>query len=139
MTNLLLSAFTAIPFPLCERILVQITHGYHDPLHHIQLSARIGLATYKNTMDANQMMLNANLALQACKETRQSICNYDTSLSETYHRKTLLIDTLRAELDTSLLQSNALFVELQPIVHRNQPLWNCLKSYAAGNIQHLAS
>ncbi|MDW6005047.1 putative bifunctional diguanylate cyclase/phosphodiesterase [Vibrio mangrovi] len=118
--------FDPQPMAVCEGILARIRTGYQDATHHIRISASIGIASYQEeSIDADQLMLNASLALKGSKKHNQPpICCYDTHLSEEYHRKTQIIDALREELSKSLEEPQELYVVLQPIVKQHQSVWN---------------
>ncbi|WP_073605401.1 putative bifunctional diguanylate cyclase/phosphodiesterase [Vibrio aerogenes] len=117
--------FRQNPVSLCEKMIKQISHGYHDAQHHISLKVRIGLATYtQSSVNADELLLHASLALKECKTANQMICSYETSLSEAYLRKTELINALKKELSQCIDASDALYIKLQPIVRRHQGVWS---------------
>ncbi|SHO54598.1 putative bifunctional diguanylate cyclase/phosphodiesterase [Vibrio quintilis] len=117
--------FRQNPVSLCEKMIKQISYGYHDTHHHISLKTRIGLATYvESSVHADELLLHASLALKECKTADHPICSYETSLSDAYLRKTELINALKKELNTSIEASDALSIKLQPIVRRHQSIWS---------------
>ncbi|WNJ97174.1 bifunctional diguanylate cyclase/phosphodiesterase [Vibrio ruber] len=118
--------FDPHPAELCQEILTRIRAGYRDTAHYIKISASIGVASYKEeSIDADQLLLNASLALKNSKKLCQpNICCYDTHLSEEYHRKNQVIDALRETLSTEIDEPQELYVVLQPIVRQHQSTWN---------------
>ncbi|MDW6094418.1 putative bifunctional diguanylate cyclase/phosphodiesterase [Vibrio rhizosphaerae] len=118
--------FDPQPATVCQDILARIRSGYQDIAHHITISASIGIASYKEeSINADQLMLNASLALKNSKKLcPPAICCYDTHLSDEYHRKNQVIDALRGALNKNLDESQQeLYVVLQPIVKQHQSTW----------------
>jgi diguanylate cyclase (GGDEF)-like protein len=111
--------FDADPMAVCHRILGKISQGYRDTIHHIRVSVCIGLTTYpQESTDADQLMLNASLALKDGKSHNRQISCYNTQLSECYYRKVQLVETLREVLNQPGQLQQELYVVLQPIIRR---------------------
>lgn len=128
------------PFEICNRIIERLNQGYQDPAHNIKIKVSIGIARHtSHSLNADQIMLNASLALKECKQSRHlSIQCYDTHLSAQYYRRAMIIDALRSELDPGN-QQNEIFVVAQPIVTRNSPQWKYFEILARWNSQALGS
>ncbi|NOH52193.1 EAL domain-containing protein [Vibrio coralliilyticus] len=114
------------PLEVCRLILHKLESGYKDPAHNIKVNVSIGIARKSdNRLTADQLILNASLALKDCKQSRNSqVQCYDTHLSAQYYRRTMVIDALRNELSPSNLNPSEIYVLAQPIVRRNQEHWD---------------
>ncbi|WP_159737345.1 putative bifunctional diguanylate cyclase/phosphodiesterase [Vibrio atypicus] len=128
------------PFELCNQIICKLEKGYRDPAHNIKVKISIGLARHNShSLSADQIMLNASLALKECKQSRQlNIQCYDTHLSAQYYRRAMVIDALRSELDKST-QHNEIYVVAQPIVSRNSDKWTYFEILARWNSEALGA
>ncbi|MGD8172048.1 putative bifunctional diguanylate cyclase/phosphodiesterase [Vibrio sp. TRT 21S02] len=118
--------FSGDPLKVCRKIINRLEAGYTDPVHNIKLSASIGIARrFENKMTADQLILNASLALKDCKQSRNTkVQCYDTHLSTQYHRKTMIINALRHELNKSPDMPSEIYVLAQPIVRKNSTRWS---------------
>lgn len=114
------------PIELCQNLLKSIHNGYSDSAHQINFSVSIGFARTSNRhITADQLILNASLALKDCKQHRGTqIQCYDTHLSAQYHRKTQLIEAIRHQLEKPINQENEIYVVVQPIVAKDTQEWN---------------
>ncbi|KHD25327.1 diguanylate cyclase [Vibrio caribbeanicus] len=128
------------PFEVCNRIIDRLEQGYQDPAHTIRVKVSIGLARYSaHSLNADQIMLNASLALKEGKQSRHlSIQCYDTHLSAQYYRRAMIIDALRNELDPTT-RENEIYVVTQPIVSRHSEQWNYFEVLARWNSQALGA
>ncbi|NOI13894.1 putative bifunctional diguanylate cyclase/phosphodiesterase [Vibrio hepatarius] len=122
------------PFEICRQIIEKVSSGYQDPARNIKVSISIGLArNNSNSLTADQIILNASLALKECKQSRQtSIQCYDTHLSAQYYRRAIVIDALRSELDKDIEQSE-IYVVAQPIVAQGKAQWDYFEILARWN------
>ncbi|WP_391091764.1 EAL domain-containing protein [Vibrio sp. NH-UV-68] len=113
------------PFAVCHEIIQRLDKGYQDNTHNIQFNVSIGLATNSDQIhSADQILNNASLALKDCKQTKHTnVQCYDTHLSAQYHRRALVIDTLRNELSRDI-SSSEIYVVAQPIVKRESDQWD---------------
>ncbi|MDC5706126.1 EAL domain-containing protein [Vibrio europaeus] len=133
------------PFKVCYTIIKNLEKGYQDPSHKIKFTASIGLAKNINqSLSADQIILNASLALKDCKQSRHvHVQCYDTHLSAQYYRKALIIDALRTELAKESISDSELYVAVQPIVERDNNNWDYFEvlarwqSHALGTISPL--
>ncbi|MEZ8100484.1 putative bifunctional diguanylate cyclase/phosphodiesterase [Vibrio bivalvicida] len=133
------------PFKICHAIIKNLEKGYQDPVHKIKFTTSIGLAKNNNqSLTADQIILNASLALKDCKQSRHlQVQCYDTHLSAQYYRRALIIDALRTELAKESVSDSELYVAVQPIVERNSNQWNYFEvlarwqSHALGTISPL--
>tara|TARA_Y100001956_G_scaffold81681_1_gene99981 strand:+ start:2951 stop:4522 length:1572 start_codon:yes stop_codon:yes gene_type:complete len=128
------------PFEICNRIVERLEQGYQDPAHNIKVKVSIGLARHSaHSLNADQIMLNASLALKECKQSRHlTIQCYDTHLSAQYYRRAMVIDALRNELDPAS-QQNEIYVVAQPIVTKNSARWEYFEILARWNSQALGA
>lgn len=113
------------PFEMCHAIIKNLEKGYQDPAHNIKFSISIGLAKSAGpNLTADQIILNASLALKDCKQSRHiNVQCYDTHLSAQYYRRALIIDALRNELAKETISDGEIYVVAQPIVERNNKQW----------------
>ncbi|WP_428774149.1 putative bifunctional diguanylate cyclase/phosphodiesterase [Vibrio sp.] len=120
------------PLLVCHRILALLEDGYSDPCHSIKVSAHIGIARRSDSVtSADQLILNASLALKNCKQSRNvKVQCYDTHLSDQYYRRARIIDALRCELDSPLSFDSDIYVVAQPIVRRHSKHWNYFEMLA---------
>lgn len=127
--------YSSDPLKICRAILDKLDHGYFDPSHRIKVGLSIGIAKKNHEpISADQLILNASLALKDCKQSHSSqIRCYDTFLSDQYHRRTQIIDALRGELDNASLDDAEIFVVVQPIVKQGQAEWNYFEVLARWN------
>lgn len=127
--------FSNDPLKICRAILDKLDQGYFDPSHRIKVGLSIGIAKKSHEpITADQLILNASLALKDCKQSRSSqIRCYDTHLSSQYHRRTQVIDALRSELDKTTMANSEIYVVVQPIVHRRQKEWHYFEVLARWN------
>lgn len=118
--------FSDDPIQVCESILERIERGYQDPNHTIKLKVSIGIAQNPGQkLTADQLILNATLALKDCKQSRRTqIQCYDTHLSAQYYRRTMVIDALRNELTKESSRHSEISIALQPIVKQGQTHWD---------------
>jgi diguanylate cyclase (GGDEF)-like protein len=118
--------FDPNPITLCEQLLDQLNSGYQDSTNKIKIGVHMGIATKgSEELTADQLMLNASLALKDCKQqANQYISCYDTHLNLRYHRRTQIISALRDELAERDPFKQHLFVVMQPIVERGHNSWN---------------
>lgn len=118
--------FSQTPFEICKLINEQLEQGYLDASRSIKLSVSFGLARkVEQYINPDQLILNASLALKAAKQSNSShIYCYDTELSAQYYRRTMIIDSLRAELDSPVSPDSEVYVVLQPIVNKGDQIWN---------------
>ncbi|MCG9681375.1 EAL domain-containing protein [Vibrio sp. Isolate23] len=118
--------YSGDPLEVCRNILSKLESGYKDPAHNIKVSVNIGIARRTDKrLTADQLILNASLALKDCKQSRNSqVQCYDTHLSAQYYRRTMVIDALRNELSPANLNPCEIYVLAQPIVRRNQSHWD---------------
>lgn len=128
------------PFEICNRIIEKLERGYKDPSHNIKVKVSIGIArNTSHSLNADQIMLNASLALKECKQSPQlTIQCYDTHLSAQYYRRAMIIDALRSELD-KVTQHNEIYVVVQPIVNKDSKQWDYFEILARWNSQTLGS
>ncbi|MDV6249779.1 putative bifunctional diguanylate cyclase/phosphodiesterase [Vibrio sp. EA2] len=114
------------PVVVCEQILDIIEAGYIDKSNHISFTVSIGISrASKDRPKADELILNASLALKDCKRHRETrIQHYDTQLSALYHRQTQLIEAIRTQLKTSITDNHELYVVVQPIVNTNDNQWD---------------
>ncbi|WP_368737140.1 putative bifunctional diguanylate cyclase/phosphodiesterase [Vibrio marinisediminis] len=133
--------FSGDPFTICQNIIAKLHQGYRDSSHNIKISASIGLACKSDrNLSADQLMLNTSLALKDCKHSRNNqIQAYDTHLSAQYYRKTMVIDALRNELDSSNQQQSEIYVVLQPIVSIGNNTWDYFETLARWNSKTLGA
>ncbi|MFB9135768.1 sensor domain-containing phosphodiesterase [Vibrio olivae] len=117
--------FSSDPLAICSNIIDKLDAGFIDSSHNIKVSISIGVARKVDThQTADQLILNATLALKACKQNRTNkIQCYDTHLSAQYYRRTMVIDALRNELNKPLSADSEIYVLVQPIVDKNDPKW----------------
>ncbi|WP_172558399.1 putative bifunctional diguanylate cyclase/phosphodiesterase [Vibrio fluvialis] len=127
--------FSNDPLSICRSILDKLDQGYFDPSHRIKVSLSIGIAKKSHEpISADQLILNASLALKDCKQSNNShIRCYDTHLSSQYHRRTQVINALRSELDKTTMADSEIYVVVQPIVHRSQKEWHYFEVLARWN------
>ncbi|KJY84588.1 diguanylate cyclase [Vibrio galatheae] len=133
------------PFKICYTIIQNLEKGYQDPSHKIKFTASIGLAKNNGqSLSADQIILNASLALKECKKSRHlQVQCYDTHLSAQYYRRTLVIDALRTELAKECIGDSEIYVVVQPIVDRTTDRWDYFEvlarweSHALGTISPL--
>lgn len=127
--------YSSDPLKICRSILDKLEQGYFDPSHRIKVGLSIGIAKKgPEAISADQLILNASLALKDCKQSRSSqIRCYDTHLSSQYHRRTQIIDALRSELDKTSVTEAEIFIVVQPIVQRGQSDWNYYEVLARWN------
>lgn len=133
------------PFEVCHTIIKKLEKGYQDPAHNIKFGISIGLAKSSgHNVSADQIILNASLALKDCKQSRHiHVQCYDTHLSAQYYRRALIIDALRNELALESITNSEIYVVVQPIVDKNKEKWDYFeilarwKSKALGNISPL--
>ncbi|MEZ8104900.1 putative bifunctional diguanylate cyclase/phosphodiesterase [Vibrio cortegadensis] len=118
--------FSDSPIEMSEELISSISQGYTDSAHQINFSVSIGIArTSNNQVSADQLILNASLALKDCKQYRDThIQCYDTHLSAQYHRKTQIIEAMRNELEKPIEENSEIYVVVQPIVNNNRTEWN---------------
>ncbi|RQW64906.1 putative bifunctional diguanylate cyclase/phosphodiesterase [Vibrio viridaestus] len=120
--------FNEEPIKVCETILNTISRGYSNSSLFIKLSARVGLATQlEQQLEADQLILNASLALKEGKNSSRKISCFNTLLLDQYHRRTLVIEELKNELNKESKSDSELFVVFQPIVHRDRQDWDCFE------------
>ncbi|MER2494877.1 EAL domain-containing protein [Vibrio neptunius] len=114
------------PLEVCRSILSKLERGYKDSAHNIKISVSIGIARKTDhRLTADQLILNASLALKDCKRSRNSqVQCYDTHLSAQYYRRTMVIDALRNELSPANLKPSEIYVLAQPIVRCDQNNWD---------------
>ncbi|MCK6264021.1 bifunctional diguanylate cyclase/phosphodiesterase [Vibrio sp. ZSDE26] len=129
------------PIRVCHDIIHTLKQGYKDPSHDVSISVSIGMTrTQDQVLTAEQMMLNASLALKDCKKaTGTKIRCYDTQLSAIYHRKTQVINALRTELSKPKDKPSEIFVAAQPIVHKHSTHWRYFEILARWNSEHLGT
>ncbi|MGF1721887.1 bifunctional diguanylate cyclase/phosphodiesterase [Vibrio kyushuensis] len=129
------------PIRICHEIIHSLKQGYKDPSHDISVSVGIGMTrTQEQILTAEQMILNASLALKDCKKaTGTKIRCYDTQLSAVYHRKTQVINALRSELAKPKDKPSEIFVAAQPIVHKHNEQWRYFEILARWNSEHLGT
>lgn len=133
------------PFKICYSIIQNLEKGYQDPAHRIKFTTSIGLAKNVNqNLSADQIILNASLALKDCKQSRHvQVQCYDTHLSAQYYRRALIIDALRTELAKESMSDSELYVVVQPIVDKTCDQWDYFEilarweSHALGSISPL--
>lgn len=118
--------FSNDPLKICQLIIDTLNQGYRDTQHHIKIRLSIGIAKKSAPpMTADQLILNASLALMDCKKhSLQQVRCYDTHLNDYYYRRTQIVSRLRAELESPLTEHSEIYVEIQPIVYRNQSHWS---------------
>ena len=118
--------FSSDPLAICQNIISQLNQGYTDPSHTIKINISIGLARKSDKrLTADQLILNASLALKDCKQTLNSkVQSYDSHLSARYYRRTMVIDALRNELDHSSGFGGEIYVVVQPIVALDSERWD---------------
>lgn len=133
--------FSNDPLQICRCILDKLNTGYVDASHRIKISLSIGISRKtQETITADQLILNACLALKECKQTRGSnIRCYDTHLSDQYHRQTQITEALRRELNKLTSKNSELFVVAQPIVSRHQEQWNYFEILTRWNSETLGA
>ncbi|MEZ8824202.1 GGDEF domain-containing phosphodiesterase [Vibrio sp. 10N.261.55.A7] len=133
--------YNSDPIRICHEIIHLLKQGYKDSSHNISVSVSIGITrTQDQGLTAEQMILNASLALKDCKKNNGSkIRCYDTQLSSVYHRKTQVINALRSELAKPKNQPSEIYVAAQPIVHKHSPRWSYFEILARWNSAQLGS
>lgn len=133
--------FSNDPLKICRMILERLEQGYRDANHHIKVGLSIGLAKKSPSVkSSDQLILHASLALKECKTLHnQPILCYDTHLSHDYHRRTQIINALRIELDKPLESAHELYVNVQPIVQRDNPSWRYFEVLARWKNQQLGA
>lgn len=114
------------PFKVCYSIIKKLEEGYQDPAHKIKFTTSIGLAkNIGQRLSADQIILNASLALKDCKQSRHAqVQCYDTHLSAQYYRRALIIDALRTELNKESITDSEIYVVVQPIVDKESDQWD---------------
>ncbi|UPQ90161.1 sensor domain-containing phosphodiesterase [Vibrio sinaloensis] len=129
------------PFQVCNTIIERLERGYQDQAHNIQFNISIGLATSGGQIhSADQILNNASLALKDCKQSNHtSVQCYDTHLSAQYYRRALVIDALRSELSTDNISNSEIYVVAQPIVCRDNPIWDHFEILARWQSKALGS
>ncbi|NOH70869.1 bifunctional diguanylate cyclase/phosphodiesterase [Vibrio pectenicida] len=117
--------YASDPIETCRLILAKLSAGYTDPVHNVKINVSMGIAIKSDhRVNAEQLILNASLALKDCKQSRKSqIRCYDTELSAQYYRRTRVIDALRKVLTSGHKTSNEIHVVAQPIVKLGQEHW----------------
>ncbi len=128
------------PFEVCNRIISKVESGYQDSAHTIKIRVSIGLASNSaQHLTADQIILNASLALKECKQSRQHYIQcYDTHLSVQYYRRAMVIDALRNELDKDISQSEV-YVVVQPIVAHDSNKWDYFEILARWHSETLGN
>ncbi|RJX69681.1 phosphodiesterase [Vibrio sinensis] len=118
--------FSSDPLIICQSIITRLNNGFKDASHNIKVSVSIGLARKTDKrLSADQLILNATLALKNCKQTSNcKVQSYDIHLSAQYYRRTMVIDALRSELDHATVSNSKIYVMVQPIVKRGEQQWN---------------
>ena len=131
--------FSSDPMAICQSIISRLNEGYTDPSHIIKISISIGLARkLDQRLTADQLILNASLALKDCKQARNSkVQSYDTHLSARYYRRTMVIDALRNELDHLSGFGGEIYVVVQPIVALDSDRWDYFEILARWNSEIL--
>lgn len=117
--------FSSDPLKICQLILDDINRGYTDHTHHITIRLNVGLAQKSvEPITTEQLILNASLALKDCKQSKEhQIRCYNRHLSHFYSRQNKIIHALRQELQNPIETWSQIYVEIQPIIHREQPSW----------------
>lgn len=133
--------FSSDPLAICQKVIARLNEGYTDPSHRIKISVSIGLARKSGKrVSADQLILNASLALKYCKQTQNSkVQSYDTHLSAQYYRRTMIIDALRNELDHSRSIGGEISVLIQPIVKLDSERWDHFEVLARWNSKILGA
>ncbi|EKO3565555.1 putative bifunctional diguanylate cyclase/phosphodiesterase [Vibrio metschnikovii] len=131
--------FSNDPLKICQLIIDTLNQGYRDANHHIKIRLSIGIAKKSLApMTADQLILNASLALKDCKKTRlQQVRCYDTHLNDYYYRRTQIVSALRAQLDNPSTDTSEIYIEIQPIVYRDRPNWSYFEVLARWNNKQL--
>lgn len=117
--------FSSDPLKICQLILDDINRGYTDHTHHITIRLNVGLAQKSvEPITTEQLILNASLALKDCKQSQEhQIRCYNRHLSHFYSRQNKIIHALRQELQNPIETWSQIYVEIQPIIHLEQPSW----------------
>ncbi|MCE0494947.1 putative bifunctional diguanylate cyclase/phosphodiesterase [Vibrio salinus] len=117
--------FDKNPTEICTNILKVISKGYRQGNVYIKLSASCGVVTRNDhETDAEQILLNASLALKDCKNTQGKLIScFNTELYEQYYRQTQIVEALKNELHRVTAKRSEFYVVLQPIIHRKHTEW----------------
>ena len=129
------------PIEVCHSVLAKLELGYQDPAHNLKISISMGVAIKSDPrITADQLILNASLALKDCKQKRNTqIRCYDTELNTRYYRRTRVIDALRRELTPRRNTESEIYVVAQPIVKQGQEQWNYFEILARWNSESLGA
>ncbi|MGC9462123.1 putative bifunctional diguanylate cyclase/phosphodiesterase [Vibrio genomosp. F10] len=127
------------PIQVCHEIIHLLQQGYKDKAHYVSIPVSIGITRTQDKMfTADQLLLNASLALKDCKKASGTqIRCYNSQLSGLYHRKNMIIRALRNELKKSKQQLSEIFVATQPIVHKHGDSWRYFEVLARWNSKQL--
>ncbi|MBD1558053.1 EAL domain-containing protein [Vibrio sp. S9_S30] len=107
--------------------------GFTYEAFALNFSISIGIVSFEDAENGDDLLLKANLALKLCKQ--DPLCNlqfYDSRLSAMHLRRSQVVEALKHDL-TSTVGNSALSVALQPIVLLNGEPWRKFEVLARWN------
>ncbi|GLQ76307.1 bifunctional diguanylate cyclase/phosphodiesterase [Vibrio penaeicida] len=99
----------------------------------LNFSISIGIVSFEDAENGDDLLLKANLALKLCKQSQKcDLQFYDSHLSAMHLRRSQVIEALTHDL-SSTVENSALSVALQPIVLLNGEAWRKFEVLARWN------